>query len=84
VLSVSDTVELASENPEILSSALRGFSGLSHLRKEGGFIVAHLNEGVSTTDINGFLVEKGIVLSHLSMRKQSLEQQFLELLQEAK
>ncbi len=84
VLSVSDTVELASGNFEILSIALKDFGGISNLRKEGELIVAHVNEGVSTTDINEFLVEKGIVLSHLSLRKQSLEQQFLELLQEVK
>ena len=84
VLSVSDTVELASANLEILSIAVKDFAGISNLRKEGELIVAHVDEGVSTTDINEFLVAKGIVLSHLSLRKQTLEQQFLELLQEAK
>jgi len=84
VLSVSDTVELASVNHEILSIALSEFNGISGLKKEGELIVAHVEEGISTRDINEFLVEKGIVLSHLAMRKQSLEQQFLELLQEAK
>jgi ABC-2 type transport system ATP-binding protein len=84
VLSVSDTVELASGNFEILSIALKDFDGISTLRKEGELLIAHVNEGISTKDINEFLVEKGIVLSHLALRKQSLEQQFLELLQEAK
>ncbi len=84
VLSVSDTVELASANFEILSIALKEFKGISNLRKEGEIIVAHVDQGISTTDINEFLVAKGIVLSHLALRKQSLEQQFLELLQEAK
>jgi len=84
VLSVSDTVELCSANLEMLSIALEKFNGLSNLRMEGELLVAHVDEGISTTDINEFLVAKGIVLSHLALRKQSLEQQFLELLQEAK
>jgi ABC-2 type transport system ATP-binding protein len=84
VLSVSDTVELASANLELLSISLKEFVGLSNLRKEGELIIAHVDEGISTADINEFLVGKGIVLSHLALRKQSLEQQFLELLQEAK
>lgn len=84
VLSVSDTVELASANLEILSVALKELKGLSNLRKEGELIVVHVDDGISTTDINEFLVGKGIVLSHLALRKQTLEQQFLELLQGAK
>ena len=84
VFSVSDTVDMASENLDILSIALSEFKGISSIRKEGELIVAHVKDGISARDINEFLVEKGIVLSHLALRKKSLEQQFLELLQEAK
>jgi len=84
VFSVSDTVEMASENLEILLVAISGFKGISSIRKEGELIVAHVKEGINPGDISEFLVEKGIVLSHLALRKKSLEQQFLELLQEAK
>jgi len=37
---------------------------------------------VNTEGINVFFYQKGIVLSHLSEKKRSLEQHFLELLQD--
>ena len=84
VLAMSDTIELAADNLEILSTALTGFDGIRGLRKEGNMLVAKCSDGVTATVVNEFLIQKGIVLSHLNLRKKSLEDQFLEILQQSK
>jgi ABC-2 type transport system ATP-binding protein len=42
-------------------------------------IIATLKNDISATEINQYLFENGLVLSHLVKRKPSLEQQFLDL-----
>lgn len=42
-------------------------------------VTAFLNEPLKSADFNTFLFEKGIILSHLVYRKESLEEQFLQL-----
>nr|NQU92556.1 ABC transporter ATP-binding protein [Bacteroidota bacterium] len=68
----------------ILRIALAGFDGMTSFQREGEMIVIKVNAGISSSDVNDFLIEKGVVLSHLAYRKKTLEQQFLELLQDAK
>ena len=41
-------------------------------------------EGKSAADLNSYLVEQKVVVSHIETQKKSLEKQFLELLNEAK
>ena len=42
-------------------------------------LVAYLKEAMDASEMNQLLFEKGIILSHLVKRKESLEEQFLEL-----
>jgi ABC-2 type transport system ATP-binding protein len=42
-----------------------------------------MKEGVHSHDLNRFLFDKGVVVSHLVTQKKSLEKQFLEILSEA-
>ena len=49
------------------------------IKREGDFLVAYLNQPMDSSEANKFLFEKGIILSHLVKRKESLEDQFLEL-----
>ena len=44
-----------------------------------GKLIATLNRNVTAKEMNEFLFDKGIILSHLVKRKPSLEQQFLTL-----
>ena len=84
VFNIADTIELSAQNLEMLAIALSDYKGILDTKKEGRILVVKAQEGITPADINEFLIEKGIVLSHLSLRKKTLEQQFLELLQEAK
>lgn len=84
VLNLSDTIEVSSQHLELLENTLQKFDNIKSVEKENNMLLVTLSKGLTATDLNEFLVEKGIVVSHLSMRKKSLEKQFLELLTENK
>ncbi|OIQ37722.1 MAG: ABC transporter ATP-binding protein [Bacteroidetes bacterium MedPE-SWsnd-G1] len=74
-------LDLNTENQnEALIAILNEFDGVSSVKTElDGMLIATLNRNVSASEINKFLFEKNIVLTHLVKRKPSLEQQFLTL-----
>ena len=59
--------------------ALEHHPSINKISKDQDTIIATLNDTISATEINTFLFDKGIILSHLIKRKPSLEQQFLNL-----
>ena len=72
--------ELKVENEEEkLLAVLEDHPSIHKVTKEHETIIATLNDTISAKEINTFLFDKGIVLSHLIKRKPSLEQQFLDL-----
>ncbi|SDQ07833.1 ABC-2 type transport system ATP-binding protein [Chryseobacterium soldanellicola] len=73
--------ELKADNNNQLLTALEELNWFSSVKLEGDFIKAHISDkvSVSASNLNQKLVEKGIFLSHLNKKKQSLETQFLEL-----
>ncbi len=62
-----------------LIELLENHKSIKTVRKEEDLLIATLNEDMSASEINIFLFQNGITLSHLIKRKQSLEQQFLDL-----
>jgi ABC-2 type transport system ATP-binding protein len=70
---------LKSEDMVVLQAALEGESAFGTIKKEGETLIAYLNEPMEASEINQLLFKKNIVLSHLVKRKESLEEQFLEL-----
>lgn len=82
VLAVSDCIELSSDDHKKLGEALASFPKFRSLSVTDGICLAYFTGEVLPRDINEFMHSKGIVLSHLAERKRSLEQHFLELLQE--
>jgi ABC-type multidrug transport system ATPase subunit len=67
-----------------LAFVLQKFKGSLSVKKDGANYSVHMNEGFHSTDLNRFLFESGIVVSHLATQKKSLEKQFLEILSENK
>ncbi len=80
VLAVSDSVELSASDMPGLTAAIREFPGFISFNEAEGLIQVHFSMTVNTSEINAFLYQKGILLSHLAEKKRSLEQHFLELL----
>jgi ABC-2 type transport system ATP-binding protein len=70
---------LQSENTDKLEAALQGHSSFGTIKREGETITVYLNEPMEASQLNKMLFERGITLSHLVKRKESLEEQFLEI-----
>jgi len=70
---------LQSDNNTALKSALEEMDVFTNIKQEGEVIIAHLKEPTDASAVNKKLFVKGIVLSQLEKRKESLEEQFLEI-----
>ncbi len=71
--------ELKSDNNDRLKGLLKEHNGFAEIKEESGLVIAFPKEEMSAKDLNKFLYEKGLVLSHLLKKKESLEEQFLTL-----
>lgn len=71
--------ELKADQHDELLKILEESQLFSNVKTKGELITAYINVDISATDLNKKLVEKGIYLSLLVKKKQSLESQFLEL-----
>lgn len=71
--------ELQAENQEKLIQLLENHTAIGNIKEENGILVANLATELSASEINKFLFDNGVSLSHLVKRKPSLEQQFLDL-----
>ncbi len=71
--------ELKTENQEALLNLLKNNKHFGTIKTEDELITAFLNEPMSASDFNQLAFKDGIVLSHLVKRKESLEEQFLQL-----
>lgn len=67
------------ENEGQLLQLLEDHKGIGSVKKEGDLIIANLHEQLKASEINSYLFNEGIIVSHLVKRKPSLEQQFLDL-----
>lgn len=70
---------LKSNNLEVLQQALKENPVFGNMKIDGEYLVVFLNEPLDASEVNKLLFDKGIVLSHLVKRKESLEERFLEL-----
>jgi ABC-2 type transport system ATP-binding protein len=71
--------ELRTKKEKELLDYLEGNSSFGSVKNIDGLITAYLNEDLQAEELNKILFEKGIILSHLSKRRESLEEQFLAL-----
>ncbi|MEZ4802372.1 MAG: ATP-binding cassette domain-containing protein [Gelidibacter sp.] len=71
--------ELKTNKQDELIKLLESDKNFGKLKVDGELITAFLNEPMESSTFNKFMFEKGITLSHLVKRKESLEEQFLQL-----
>ena len=80
ILSNEDTIEIASENLELLYNTIKDFNGISNIRKTDAIVQISFPVGTSNpADINNYCFNKGITLNLLSIKRKSLETKFFEL-----
>lgn len=71
--------ELQADNVENLIVALKTHPAVKSIINEDEKVLVYLKDDLDAKELNQFLFEKKIILSHLVKRKNSLEEQFLEL-----
>jgi len=71
--------ELQAEDNSILITILKTHPAVESVKAEEGKVFVYLKNALEAAELNKFLFEKNISLSHLVKRKNSLEEQFLEL-----
>ncbi len=76
--------ELQCENNHQLMTFLSSYESIGKLSEENGKVYAYLKKPMESSEMNRLLFEKGIILNHLVKRKNSLEEQFLELTNQPK
>jgi ABC-2 type transport system ATP-binding protein len=84
VLAVSDSYELSANNPELLVSTIKTHPAYESLIQGADKVQVYFKAEVNPEELNRFFYQQGIILTHLSERKRSLEQHFLELLDQNK
>lgn len=73
--------EISSQQLDLLKNALESMPYFERISANGTQLKAILNQDLSAESLNKLLFEKGIILNHLVKRKESLEQQFLQITQ---
>jgi ABC-2 type transport system ATP-binding protein len=71
--------ELEADDNKNLALVLKTHPAVKNIVNEGAKVLVYLKHDWDAKELNQFLFEKNIVLSHLVKRKNSLEEQFLEL-----
>ncbi len=84
VLAVSDSFELSSLKHDALKKAITQHPAFQSLTEEKDYILVYFKDPVKAEELNELFFKNGIILSHLTERKRSLEQHFLELLDDNK
>ena len=72
---------LKAADNQTLITALNNMGSFDSVKTEGELVLAYLNQPMDAADLNRQLQGQGIILSHLEKRKESLEEQFLEITQ---
>ena len=71
--------ELKTNDIDKLAHFLEADDGFGKIEQANGLLTVYLNREMNAEELNRMLFEKGIILSHLVKRKESLEEQFLTL-----
>jgi ABC-2 type transport system ATP-binding protein len=72
-------LELQSTDNNALIAALESYPNIDKLVVEDGKVLAYSKSDIDPSLLNKFLTDKSIYLNHLAKRKNSLEEQFLQL-----
>ena len=84
VLNIKDTIEVSSDDMALLKMALNESALVIEITTDRELHIVKLKEGITIAELNHYLINKGIVVTHLVRRKKTLEDQFLELLLDKK
>ena len=72
-------ITLESNDLKALEAALTEMDDFTHIKQEDESLIAYLKSPMDASEVNRKLFAKGIAVSRLEKRKESLEEQFLEI-----
>jgi len=72
-------IELSADNVPGLETILKEMPGIINIQQIDGVLTLQCDETLTTTAINRYCFEKGIVLGHLNLKRKTLERRFLEI-----
>lgn len=75
----SEFLEIQANDNQLIVAILKNYPTISEIIEENGKILVYSNTLLQPSEINKYLAEKNCYLNHIIVRKQSLEEQFLEL-----
>lgn len=79
VLQDKQSLEINAEETDKLHQILNETEGISSVKMEPDKFIVVMDEELSPGKLNRWLVEKGVTVTHLAIRKKSLEKYFLDL-----
>lgn len=79
VLQDKKTIVVGAEDIQELQQALQKIPGVLTVTTENNNLIATVEDSITPAALNSILFDKGVVISHLSLRKKSLEKYFLDL-----
>ena len=79
VLVNEDQIEVMGSDINILKNTLQGMAGVTKINTIDRVLQLTCAPGIEPDHINEYCMSKGIVLSHLCLKKKSLETKFMEL-----
>jgi ABC-2 type transport system ATP-binding protein len=83
-LASKESIEVAAPDIAGLLPVVSQYEFCKEANINGQKIIVRLNQGKTSHDLNSYLVAKGIIVSHLVTEQKNLEEQFLEILSQAK
>lgn len=79
VLRSEDQVEVKAADLQQLQQVLSGMPGVLKIQANNGYLTLSCETRVQPYQVNEYCMNKGVVLSHLLLKKKSLETKFIEL-----
>jgi len=79
VLLSEDQVEVAAKDMKELEAALTGMPGMQKIKMVNQLLQLTCDKSIDTWQVNEYCIARGIVLTHLLLKKKSLETKFMEL-----
>jgi ABC-2 type transport system ATP-binding protein len=73
---------LESNDLRTLKNELEMTGNFGEIKETSGKLIAYMKSDVNASDLNKKMMDKGICLSHLSKERESLEEQFLDLVKQ--
>lgn len=84
ILNNSKLAEFGANEIDKLKQCLAGMVGISIIKDNGKYIECAINNDVAAEDVNRYLINQGIYLNHLVVKKQRLEDEFLQIIKTQK